>query len=117
MASSRIIASEEPVLAVGETNIISVSFADVLNEGELLTGTPAIVEITTSDLTVSNNQINTTALTMGDHIIAIGKAVQFKLIGQVVVSSPYTMKITVLTDSTPPQTKVRGITFTVEDIT
>ncbi len=115
--ASLIVAPEEPVLAVGETNNMSVSLADVLDEGELLTGTPTIVEITTTDLTFANQRVNTEVLIMGDHIVAIGKAVQFKMSGQLVANSPYTVKITVSTDADPAQIKVRGIDFTVEDIT
>jgi len=115
--ASLIAAQEERVFAVGETNNVSVSFADVLEEGELLTGIPTVVEITTTDLGIADRKVNTAVLTMGDHIVDIGKAVQFSVKNHVVANSPYTIKITVTTDSTPAQIKVRGIDFTVEDIT
>ena len=116
MSDSIIVAPEVPVLVVGEINIISVSFADVLDEGELLDEAPTVVEITTSDLTIANKRVNTSPLVLGEHTIGIGKAVQFSVSGQGTSNSPYSLKITVTTDSTPAQVKVRGIDFTVEDI-
>lgn len=107
-------APERPIAIVGETNNFSVSFADVLDSGELLTGTPLVVEVTSSDLTISNKAVNTGALTINDISVAIGLAVQFKVVGQIVASTPYTVKITASTDSTPAQTKVRYVKFKVE---
>ena len=107
-------APERPVATVGETNLFSVSLAGVLDSGELATGTPTVTEVTTSILTVSNVAVNTAALTINDISVAIGKAVQFKVINQTVASSPFTLKITFATDSTPAQTKIRYVTFTVE---
>jgi len=117
MPDSIVVAPEVPVLVVGETNICSVSFADVIGEGELLDGVPIVVEITTSHLTITNERVNTSVLIMGEHIVGVGKAVQFAVSGQNVAGSPYSLKITVTTDSAPVQTKVRGIDFTVENIT
>lgn len=114
---SLIEAPEVPVFAVGETNNVSVSFADVLDEGELIAGTPVVIELTTSDLTIENKRVNTAAVVMGEQTIAIGKAVQFSVSGQGTANTPYTIKITATTDSDPAQVKVRGINFTVEGVT
>ena len=114
---SLITAPEEPVFAVGETNNISVSFADVLDEGELLTGVPTVVEVTTTDLTIDDKVVSTVVIAMGEHVVAAGKAVQFSVKDHLVANSPYTIKITVTTDSVPAQIKVRGIDFTVEGVT
>jgi hypothetical protein len=65
-------------------------------------------------LTISNAAVNTAALTINDITVAIGDAVQFKVLGQAVANSPYTLKITVSTDSTPAQTKIGYVTFGVE---
>ena len=107
-------APERPVATVGETNLFSVSLAGVLDSGELATGTPTVTEVTSSDLTISNVAVNTAALTINDISVVSGKAVQFKVIDHVVANSPYKLKITFSTDSTPAQTKIRYVTFTVE---
>ena len=118
MPDSIVVAPEVPVLVVGETNIISVSFADVLDEGELIDSAPTVADVdSTGDLTFTNKRVNTDVLIMGEHTIGVGKAIQFGMSGQGTSNSPYSLKITVTTDSAPVQTKVRGIDFTVEDIT
>ena len=107
-------APQRPVAVVGETNNFSVSFAGRLDSGEVMTGTPTAVEQTSSDLTISNVAVNTAALTINDISVAIGNAVQFKVLGQLVANTPYTVKITAGTDSTPAQTKVGYVIFKVE---
>ena len=106
-------ASQVPVLVVGETRNFAVSFANVLDAGETLTGTPTVAEQTTTDLTIANKVVSTAALTILGSTVAIGKAVQFKVSGQLVAGSPYTIKITAGTTSTPAQTPVKYVTFTV----
>lgn len=108
-------APERPVAAVGETNLFSVSFAGVLDSGESLTGTPTVAEQTSSDLTISNVSVNTVALTINDRTVAIGDAVQFKVIGQLAATMTYLLKITATTDSSPAQTKVKYVEFKVEE--
>ena len=108
-------APEVPVFAVGETINVAVSFANILDVGELLTGVPTIVELTTSDLTFANERVNTATFIFDNHTGGVGKVIQFKMSGQL-VDKTYVVKITCSTDSTPAQIKVRGITFTVEDV-
>ena len=109
------VAPQTPSAAPGSVDNHAVSFAAVLDEGELLTGTPTVEEVTTSDLTITNKALNTVALTINNQSVAIGMAVQFRVSGQLVTGSPYTIKITVGTDSTPAQTKVKWIKFVVEE--
>jgi hypothetical protein len=106
---------DRPHAATGETNNISVDFTDVLDSGELLTGTPTIVEQDTSDLTITNVAVNTAALTINSRTVAIGMAIQGAVSGQTTTNSPYTLTVTASTDSTPAQTKVRYVVITVED--
>jgi len=107
-------AYERPVAVVGETNAFAVSFSGVLDSGELLTGTPTVAEQTSSDLTIQNKVVSTVALTINGATVAIRMAVQFTVVGQAAANSPYTIKITVGTDATPAQTKVKYVTFAVE---
>lgn len=109
-------APELPTAAVGEVNLYSVSFAGVLDTGESLTGTPTVAEQSTSDLTISNVSVSSSALTINGKTVAAGEAVQFKVSGQLTANSPYTLKITVGTDSTPAQTKVKYVKFKCEGV-
>ena len=113
-------APERPVAVVGETNTHSVSFANILDGSELLTGTPDVVEVTSTDLTIVNftptsdkGTVNTAALTINNVTVPIGEAVQFKASGYV-AGTTYTIRITAGTDATPAQTKVRYVKFKAE---
>ena len=86
-----------------ETRAVKVSFASDLDSGELLTGTPTITEITTTDLTLANKAVSTAALTILGKTVATGAAVQFTVTGGT-AGSVYDVKINVGTDATPAQT-------------
>ena len=90
-------------VATGETRNVSISFVPELDVGELLTGTPTVVELTTANLTLTNKVVNTGALTVERNPVAIGQGVQFKLTGAV-AGTNYRVLITVTTDATPAQT-------------
>lgn len=89
--------------SVGATRNVAISFAGMLDAGELLTGTPAITEDTTSDLTISNKAISTAQLTINGVSVAIAEAVQCKVSGFVSANYPYTLNISVSTDASPAQ--------------
>lgn len=57
----------------------AVDFTDMLDAGEALTGTPTVVEVTTSQLTLDNKAVSTGALTINNRAVAIGDAVQFRV--------------------------------------
>ena len=109
-----IAADQVPVFAAGDTRNGAVSFADQLDSGEVLTGTPTIEEQTSSDLTISNAAVSTAVQTINGLSVAIGEAVQFTVSGM--TASKYTLKITATTDSTPAQTLVRYVQFRVEPV-
>ena len=98
-----ITAPEIPGQAVGEVRIHSVDFRGRLDSGELLAGTPTIDEVTTTDLTLTDNVVNVIALTINGQTVAIGQAVQFKCTG-VKKDVIYRIRIAITTDSSPPQT-------------
>jgi hypothetical protein len=107
------IAPQVPTIVQGETRNFAVSFVNILDSEEVLTGTPAVVdENATGGLTISNKAINTTALTICDRAAAVGQAVQFRVAGQTAAKSPYTLKITVTTSG--GQTKIAAVRFNVE---
>lgn len=107
-------ARERPTVVVGEIRLFSVSFDDKLDSGESLTGTPTVVEETTTDLTITNKAVSTSALTINNKSVAAGRAVQFKVTGFLVANSPYTILITCGTDSDPDQTVKGRVKFEVE---
>lgn len=108
-------APERPPLMVDATEIGACSFAGNLKSGELLTGTPLVVEQTTSDLTITDKVINTAAVTINHKTVAIGQAVTFLVTGQVLATGKYTLLVTATTDSTPARVLPRKIIFPVVD--
>lgn len=114
--TSKNTAPDRPTVAVGETNLFSVDFSGILDSGESLSGTPTVVEVTTSDLTIASESVSSSALTINGKSVTAGQAVQFKVSGQAIANSPYTIKITCGTDSTPVQTKVKFVQFDCEGV-
>lgn len=92
----------------GEEEVISIDYQDWLFPGELLTGTPTVTEVTTSDLTIDNEAVNDAATTIDGRAVAIGQAVQFSVSGQV-AGSRYRIRITATSDAAVPRTAVRDI--------
>ena len=107
-----ITALELPCKSVSENVNCAVSFVNLLDSGELLTGTPTIVEVTTSDLTLSNKVVNTAQLTINGETVAIGQAVQFHAQGGT-AGTDYDIRITATTDSSPAQTRICRVTLPV----
>jgi hypothetical protein len=108
-------APQVPTLVEGEVNNFAVSFANVLDPGELLTGTPTVTEEVTSDLVINYVAVNVAALRINGRTVELGKAVQFHASGQLASTGSYTLVITITTDATPAQTKIRSIRFCVEN--
>ncbi len=105
-----IYATERYTAVADEVFNVAVNFKDKLDTGELLTGTPTITEVTTTDFTIGSKVVNTAALTINGETSAIGQAVQC---GVTVASSPtlgpHEITISVDTDATPAQTIIRSI--------
>lgn len=99
-----------------EVRNVAVSFSGMLDEGELLTGTPTVVDNSPPSpeaLTFSNIAVSTTALTINGISVPAGEAVQFSLSGGV-VNTAYTIKISCGTDATPAQTLYGSIDIRVK---
>ena len=93
-------APERPSVPEGATRNAKTSFKGQLDSGELLSSTPVVTEMTTSDLTISNEALNTSTITVGDDTsVLASQAVQYTVTGQLVANSPYTLKIVVSTDA------------------
>lgn len=106
------VAPQRACKSAGETRNIAVSFAGWLDTGEVLTGTPTIVEVGTSDLTLGNKVVSTGALTINGLVVPTGEAVQFNVSGGT-AGTEYTIKITPGSDSTPAQTFVGNVILDV----
>lgn len=67
-----------------EVRTVSVDLEGKLDAGETLTGTPTITSspvgsVSAPGLTIDDEQVSTTVLTINDREVAIGQAVQFML--------------------------------------
>lgn len=100
--------AQQRYISAGDVDMVAIDCQDWLDSGELLTGTPTIVEVTTTALTLANKAVSTAALTINGRSSAIGQAVQFKVSGQV-AGVTYRIRVTVGTNSTPARTKVFDI--------
>lgn len=101
---------QRPVISVGETEVVSIDYTEYLDADELLAGTPTVVEVTTTDLTLTNKVVNTAAVRILERDVAIGKAVQFKISGQE-INTQYSIRVTATTDG--GRTVVRDAILTV----
>lgn len=88
---------------VGETRNLAVSFVDVLDASELLTGTPTVVEVTTSDLTITNKAVNNASMVVNGETCLAGQVVTCTVAGGV-AGTDYQIRITVGTNASNAQT-------------
>ena len=79
-------APQVPTQSITETRFHAVSFVGKLDTGELLTGTPTVTEIDTAHLTISNKAVNVAELTINGSTVAIGQAVQCKVVSSAMVA-------------------------------
>lgn len=108
-------AIEVPEKTVSEILNAAVSFSGKLKTGEKLTGTPTVVEVTTTDLAIDNKAVSVAITEISGIDVPIGEAAKFRIAGGLVANSPYAVNVSCLTDATPPQTLYGKITFTVEE--
>jgi len=106
-----LVADQHPPVYEGEVRNFAVSFADCLDDGEKLTGTPTVEEQSTSDLTISSIKRNSAAITVNEVSVAANEAVQFRASGFLAATGEYTLLITITTDANPAQTIKRKIKF------
>lgn len=92
-------------ISVGATRLVRVDYTRDLDEGASLTGTPTVVEVTTSALTIANRKVNTATYTKSGSggTVPIGKAVEFTVTGGA-AGTTYRIRITCGTNSSPAET-------------
>lgn len=98
------VAAQTLYLGAGATDVFAVAFDKYLDSGELLTGTPTVVEVDTSDLTLGNKAVSTGSLTILGRTVATGKAVQFSASGAT-AGTTYRVRVTATTDASPARTE------------
>ena len=98
--------------SVSEVRNVSIDMRGVLDVGELLTGTPTIVEVTTPDLTLASKAVNSTTLTINGVECVAGQAVTFTVSGGV-AGSTYEIRVTVSSNASVPQTFVVAVRLSV----
>ena len=89
------------VLSVGSIREVHVDLSSELANTELLVGTPTVVEVGTSQLTITDVSVSTVPETVDGETVAIAKAVTFTC--QCAVEGVYTLVVSVQTSSRPTQ--------------
>jgi hypothetical protein len=97
---------QRPIISAGDIEKGAVSFADFLDAGETLTGTPVVVEVGTADLTLGGKAVSSASLTILGETVAAAEAVQFTVSGQK-AGTLYTISVTAST--TASRTAVRYV--------
>ena len=69
------VAPEVRSITTDETRNVAIDCSDMLDSGELLTGTPMIQ--CSASLTITNQQVNASAVVINGQSVAAGKAIQF----------------------------------------
>ena len=106
-------APELPRKSPGDTAAAAVNFVQQLRSGELLSGTPTVAEQTSSDLTISNQGLNTTTIDVAGVSAAASQAVVYTVAGGS-SGTLYSIKVTVSTDASDARTLVRLTDFYCE---
>lgn len=99
--------SKRPVVLVGEEANFAFDMRPKLQNGELITGTPTVVELTGTgdDLTITNKVRNSTAtVDVENDDVPIDMAVTCFITGWV-AGKVYRLLVTVVTDAPDPATR------------
>lgn len=92
------LAPQRHTKTAGEVRNLSIDMQGLLDEGELLTGTPTIVEVTTTHLTITNKAVSSEALMINGIECPIGQAMQCTIAGGT-AGHTYSIRFTVGTDA------------------
>ena len=94
-------------LSVGDQDLVSIDATPYLDDGELIQSITSVVD-TDSVLTIDNEIINTVNLTINGNTVIVGKALQFRVTGQL-AGIEYRVRMTFVTDGLPARTCVRDL--------
>jgi len=93
--------------------LASLGFIDELSSGELLTGTPIILEVDTTDLDLSSKAVNITTVTIDDVSHVAGQALQCLVTGGT-AGTTYEITWQCGTDASPAQTMFGKTTLIID---
>lgn len=108
-----IVLEQRHTVSVGSTRVVRINCTRDLDSGASLTGTPTIVEVTTTALTLASKAVNAATYIesqTGD-TVAIGKALEFTVTGGV-AGTTYTIRASCSTNSSPAETLVYDLYLT-----
>lgn len=101
-------AIQQHTVKVGETRNFALDLRGKLDAGELLVGTPTVVELTTAHLSINNKNINSAERIINGLTVPVAQAVVFKVSG-FQTGVRYRIQITIGTDAVPAQTIIEHI--------
>lgn len=101
-------APQRHVKTVTEERNVALDMRGKLDAGELLTGTPLVEEVTTTDLTLSSKALNTAVISINNSNVPISQAVQFKVEGGI-AGTTYTIRVSCGTTSSPDQFLIENL--------
>lgn len=84
-------------MLVGATDVLSVDCSGFLDAGETVTGTPTVVEVGSAQLTITNVQINGSAITIQGVSVPASHAVTFTADATSSAKGIYTLRINIPT--------------------
>lgn len=91
-----------------EVRNIAIDFGAKLGPDELLTGTPVVVEVGSTDLTISHPLVINDIRSIGTRLAKANEAVEVIVAGGV-AGTTYRLRATATTDATNPQTLVQEV--------
>jgi hypothetical protein len=95
-------------VTVGEVPNVSIDCEGLLNSSELIATLTSILEVTTTDLTIDNKAISSTALTINGVSVITGQALTCRVAG-VLAGVKYHIQCKFITNSTPAATRIADI--------
>jgi len=102
------------MVSAGDTETIAIDYTDILDGTEALTGTPTIVEPTTTGVVLDNKQLNSAAITVLGRSVAANNAVQCSAAFSSTMSgTTKTIRVTISTNGSPARTWVRDVKIKV----
>lgn len=88
---------EQAEVSEGDVRRHAITFADVLDPDEKLTGLPLVVSDPAGDVLVSGQQLNSSVIAVKGKPTQPGLAAQFTTSGQLLANAPYTLTVEVQT--------------------
>jgi hypothetical protein len=90
----------------------SVGFLGKLDAGELLSGAPTVVEVTSTDLTIDNVSANPSTVVIDRETHLANQAVQFRVAGGVAYKR-YRIRVSCGTNASPANTRIVSVRINV----